>query len=592
MSDGGRQQPAPAPGSPDTPSFGPPAAGPPAAGPPAAGPPAAGPPASPPDPAAATRKRGILIAAVAVAMVVLLACCCMWSMSYFGTSVLRSIRLAFEGTDDSLPRVWGGTRTAHWAGDGRYCVIQGMEPSGTATPYSTEPVVVAWDSESDLSATVPGHTAVGIEPASTRVWMVPDRAKSVGEAVTGAITSGAPALLPDQAGDFFDAPCPGAVVWDITEPVSTVAPPDAWQWEMWPGPGGAGVIAMIDPSKGASPDELRFLATPDTTPTAAAAAARPAGRSRTMEPIGWSPTGRYFAAVSLTPRARTLRMGTTRSARREAQMSDVRAVVYDAASGRAVRECGLGGTMVSLGEVHARVMWDARLDELYCLVEGRSPQTAPQQQPRSTHAATTPPEAPSAGAAEPSAGAPPPAGAAAPPPNRYEQEVWVIRPDAPDFSVSLAPLYGTTRGAQAPPWRHENDSLAFVGTGSDAAWMTAQGDDYEVHLWRLSGETASDEGPWEMIVDGEHVSRSDSVAAYLVSGWALDPASQEVTAVAGGIESPATSIVGFDVKDGRPRGFTGIWTSPREGGGSWQFGPGASEEPGDPGGISCPPGET
>jgi hypothetical protein len=305
------------------------------------------------------RKVFIAIAAAAVVLVFLAGCCLAGPLflegvgSLLGDGVLKAV----------APRIWSGTPNVYWTGGGQYLVIQSLEVKVTGGRTEVGPLVTVVRLKTGGSVTVPGYRVVSVESAAPRVWLVPDPAPGVPG--TTAANSTPPAPPQHQAFDGWDEPAPLLRVWDVTRPSSTISLPADEQWQPWRGPSGIVARLTVDPSVGSSPARLSFEQTSQPPVTAIAPGMHPIpGDARTFEPVGWSPSGRYFAVVALVRRASdTEDYGPTLQDTKD--FAPVQALVYSTSDGSLVASCGVGAVIDK--DLRRQVAWGAGNDVLYCI---------------------------------------------------------------------------------------------------------------------------------------------------------------------------------------------------------------------------------
>jgi len=135
-----------------------------------------------------------------------------------------------------------------------------------------------------------GYRVVDVEPHAPRVWLVPDKRK------TGLADYSEPttATLLDIAGDGVDTPPAELYALRLDSDADPRADVDA-RWTAWDGPAGYTVSVEIDVNKGACASTLRFGKAGSSLN---AWSAKVPTDVVTFEPVGWSPSGRYFAVVT------------------------------------------------------------------------------------------------------------------------------------------------------------------------------------------------------------------------------------------------------------------------------------------------------
>lgn len=246
----------------------------------------ADPPALPlsPPPAresAKRRRRSVLIWG-AVLLAVLLCGASSVAMSSFLT--------------DGMSSGWldPGTRSAAWCGDGRYAVVE-YQGSGKDATRS----VIAWDSRTGKTVKVDGYRLVATEPSSTQVWLTPARTPSEEDIEYGTDEVVVSPWDEDwYGGEAWDGPGT-AFSWDAAaggEPRPWTSP----KWRPWPN--GRGVSAKLDvwPSLGLYPSSIEFV---DETGESVSV---DLPGEWTFRPIGWSPSGRFFAIDGLDDEGPTI----------------------------------------------------------------------------------------------------------------------------------------------------------------------------------------------------------------------------------------------------------------------------------------------
>ena len=210
-----------------------------------------------------------------------------------------------------------------WAGDGAFVVAQFSAEDGRG-------VVIVWDKRVGKTLEPQeGYRVVAVEKAAPRIWLVPEEDfPAKGETGTAL----------DIAGDTRDEKPERLLIWDLG---SAEGPSDAGEarWAAWPGSGGYTAYPEVDVLKGSLVSRLLFQ--PSSGETEGSKADVPEDMV-TLDPIGWSDSGRYFAAVGLGPD--------------EAQM-----LVFEAASGSLVASETVAAP--SSGGVHAA--WGTESDGLH-----------------------------------------------------------------------------------------------------------------------------------------------------------------------------------------------------------------------------------
>lgn len=263
-----------------------------------------------------------------------------------------------------------------WSGNGEYVVAQALDEDDT-------PKVVIRDVKRGTTRTLKGYRVVGVEPHVPRVWLVPDKRAlhTVYES-----TEATPQLL-DIAWDGTDS-APSelyALRLDTQEdPRSDV---DA-RWTTWTGAAGYSASVEIDINKGSCPGSLRFEK--DGSSLNAWSAKVPTDVA-TFEPIGWSPSGLYFAVVSQADASETAKLekGHVESVGLSTSPSDTggeagtsyeefpdpegkppytaAVLVFSAVDGRLAARDEVSAPLHDVNSAQARVTWSATEDRLFLL---------------------------------------------------------------------------------------------------------------------------------------------------------------------------------------------------------------------------------
>lgn len=169
---------------------------------------------------------------------------------------------------------------AKWADNGRYAVIEYQDEDGT-------PAVAVWDSKSPgKKRTARGYVLRAVEPHAPQVWLQPVEMPEDVAAIPTLPEDASPALFAGwRLDDEYQAPDRDAEA----------------RWMSWEGPGDHAAFCEIDILKGALPS--RVWLQPKDRHTEGVKAAIPED-VKTVIPVGWSPSGRFFAAEEATAAAK------------------------------------------------------------------------------------------------------------------------------------------------------------------------------------------------------------------------------------------------------------------------------------------------
>ncbi|MEN6430176.1 MAG: hypothetical protein ABFC80_04920, partial [Coriobacteriales bacterium] len=220
-----------------------------------------------------------------------------------------------------------------WSGEGRCAVVQ----------YSGEdryPCVAVWDSRTGETRVLERHQILFAETAAPVLWLEP---ASAGD---GGATTPADGLV-----DGVDHRPQQLVAWDVSR-ADPPSPRVSAKWHAWPGPGGYVAYPEIDVLKGAGLAAVWFN---NAASSGEGAKAALPDATVTFSPIGWSPSGAYFAVEELLQET-----DAATSAPREAKAPARKLVVFEAASGQIAATAPLPPACSGPGAA-----WDASVDRLY-----------------------------------------------------------------------------------------------------------------------------------------------------------------------------------------------------------------------------------
>ncbi|MDI6900292.1 MAG: hypothetical protein QMC79_01185 [Anaerosomatales bacterium] len=206
-----------------------------------------------------------------IAVVVIIAGCV---GSYYLVDSLLGDEASFD--DPVIPVSFGGPggESIVWSGNGRYAVIQHYEDFDI-------PVVVVWDRETDEVRTERGYVLVAAETFGAQVWLEPR--SDVVDWVDGIA-------------DIADHRPERLLVWRLDVPGATPTDDAPAKWRAWPGPGDRVAYLEVDPLKGAAPAKVLINNAASSGEGVKAELPDDVG---TFLPVGWSPSGRYFALEEL-----------------------------------------------------------------------------------------------------------------------------------------------------------------------------------------------------------------------------------------------------------------------------------------------------
>ena len=260
------------------------------------------------------KKRAKWPLVVGVAVVLALMGACAWVTYLLSTSLGDTFDAAYEPTIGPS-FVWtDGAPLVKWSGSGRYAVIQYFDEQKL-------PVVVVWDAQTDTTRQQAGYVVAAVESAGAQVWLEPvDRVEDVYDSFVDPIDH-----RPQQL-----------YAWrlDVVDGLQEVP---AAKWRAWPGPGAYTAYLEIDPLKGCLP--ARLLINNNEGSGEGVKAALP-DSTATFAPVGWSPSGEFFAIEELLDGEAVGLLGD-QAGLSEPEQPDRRLLVFSATTGALVAEAVL-----------------------------------------------------------------------------------------------------------------------------------------------------------------------------------------------------------------------------------------------------------
>lgn len=232
-----------------------------------------------------------------------------------------------------------GSPAVSWAGEGRYAVVQFYKEF-------RYPSVMVWDSQSEETRVLDGYRVLFAETAAPVVWLEPVTAREVDQST-----------WLDGLSDSLDHTPARLMAWrldDGSEPSARVPS----KWRPIAGPGGYVAYPEISVLRGAGPSALWFNNAASSGEGVKAAIPE---STVSFSPVGWSPSGKYFAVEELSREEDVVLPGYT-----EASPAPVRLlVVFDVITGKVSTTAELPDTAV----VGPGAVWDVAQDRLYWPVE-------------------------------------------------------------------------------------------------------------------------------------------------------------------------------------------------------------------------------
>jgi hypothetical protein len=222
-----------------------------------------------------------------------------------------------------------------WADHGNLAVAQIVDRKSV-------PTVIAWDRTTGRRSILTGYRLVGAEPAAPRAWLVRDTASD--RAADAAV---------DLVGDTIDSvPAGGLLAWSPGSAPEGTSGPVA-HWQPWDGPDGRVASMSLDPARAAMPQAISFR-----RPGGGWTGPAPLTTARSFQPVGWSPSGKYFAVQTLeNPEAEADAAMLEDPAAATQELPHL--VILSTDSGKVVAEAS---PMLAQGPFAA---WDARVDRIF-----------------------------------------------------------------------------------------------------------------------------------------------------------------------------------------------------------------------------------
>lgn len=341
-------------------------------------------PVTPPGPAGggsspgSTWRTRLLIALVAVIVIAVLAGCAVLGARFAIDTLIRAEEAASKtspsaeeyvpeepATGKGSPAQSVALPKVAWFGNDRYLAIQTSRNVVDGTRNVSIPQVIVWDRTTGTDEIVGDYVLVGAEKAYPRIYLHSEPTEDDVYGDPYADSGERPPL--DQYDDMFDDPPWEFFVWAPGKTPETIEETRI-SWSPWKGPGNSSVEAVINADDGAAPIDLYFST----------------GGERTQadtygffscEPVGWSPSGKYFAVVTLQDAFADFyeQYDALANATMLRSMQN-RVLVYSAADGEVVYDVPLGTARAT--SVSSAVMWDSSTDMLYHQVVD-SPSGAP-----------------------------------------------------------------------------------------------------------------------------------------------------------------------------------------------------------------------
>lgn len=285
------------------------------------------------------RKRWPWVVGVLVLLMLIGGCvAALWVFDDAVTSLTDSV---VNGPDYIQPEGGSaGTDGVAWTGDGAYAVIQ----------YHREyqyPSVTVWDRKTGTVRSLDGYRVLFVEQFAPVVWMEPTTDEQVDDANSM-----------DGLGDALDHKPARLVAWkldDGSSPTDNVSS----KWRAWPGPADSVAYLEINPLKGAAPSAVLF--NNKASQGEGVKAVLPSSMG-TFIPVGWSPSGKYFAIEELVDEKIVVDSPTAKASAAD-QGVRRNVVVLDVMTGKV----SATGTLPSNTRIAPAALWAGTSDRLFWL---------------------------------------------------------------------------------------------------------------------------------------------------------------------------------------------------------------------------------
>jgi hypothetical protein len=257
------------------------------------------------------RSRWAIIAGIAVIILVMGACA---GAYYLVTKAYESLSESSAQPMISPSVAFEGCALVGWSGSGRYAVIQYFDEGNV-------PSIAVWDHETETVQRQGGYVVVAVETLGAQIWLEP--------------VDTVPDVF-DSFSDPIDHKPAQLLAWRLDENVGPDDTPPA-KWRSWPGPGGYIAYLELDPLKGCMPAKL--LINNEAGSGEGVKAALPES-TRTFAPVGWSPSGVYFAIEELAD-GNEMGMFGDPVVTGQPEQPDRRVIVFSAETGELVAQAVL-----------------------------------------------------------------------------------------------------------------------------------------------------------------------------------------------------------------------------------------------------------
>jgi len=220
--------------------------------------------------------RRVAIGGIAVLVLVVIAACV--AVSVYSGRFLNDLAGFGQTSFASGPSV------ATWSGDGEWIFTQSSDAMGSTSVTAVRP-------SDGTTKTLEGYWLVAVEPTGSRARLVEDPGTAPLDLIGRASVEPSAVLEALDAsvvtpGSYSDVPGADSLVWDP----SLMEQPGASDWAAETMPDGRVASFRIDPTHGIYPCAI------DLSGNGVDFEVESTG---TMQPIGWSSSGRYYATLTL-----------------------------------------------------------------------------------------------------------------------------------------------------------------------------------------------------------------------------------------------------------------------------------------------------
>jgi len=219
--------------------------------------------------------RGLIITIVVIFVVLLVSAC--------AVAAPRVGSFVTEMLDYGQMRLATGTTGAWWSGDGQWVFSQSSDAKGVSA-------ITAVRVSDSTTRTLEGYWLLAIEPTGSRIRVIADPMFAPLELIGSSADPSATIAAADAAfvapGSLSDLPGTGTLAWDP----SAGGDPAVQEWAVDAPADGVSAAFFTSATRGVNPSRITLTRASRTLTV---------DSTSTMQPIGWSRSLRYYAAIDL-----------------------------------------------------------------------------------------------------------------------------------------------------------------------------------------------------------------------------------------------------------------------------------------------------